>query len=99
MPNLIDRIQRALRRSTRKAQAMPLSAAQVKTMMGQVGKTLAVEYACDEVQQLLDQFAERVLQGENGASWMALVRRHLELCPDCREEFEALLRILKAKAA
>ena len=99
MQNLITRIRRAFRQSTPQAPGMPLSAAQVKSMMGQVGKTLEVEYACDEVQRLLDQFAEGVLQGENGASWMALVRRHLELCPDCREEFEALLRVLKAGAA
>jgi hypothetical protein len=27
---------------------------------------------------------------------MPIVQHHLDTCPDCREEFEALLRILKA---
>jgi predicted anti-sigma-YlaC factor YlaD len=51
------------------------------------------------VHRLLDQFAEAVLRGEDVARLMPLVQRHLDMCPDCREEFEALLRILKAGSA
>lgn len=58
--------------------------------------TQEVEFDCERVHQLLDQFAEAVYRGENGASWVPLIRAHLERCTDCRQEFEALLRVLQA---
>ena len=36
------------------------------------------------------------MRGEDAASMLPLVNKHLEMCPDCREEFEALLRVLRA---
>lgn len=58
-------------------------------------QTREEEYSCDEVYQLLDQYAEAVQRGENPAHLMPLVKYHLDLCADCREEYEALLRILE----
>jgi hypothetical protein len=57
-----------------------------------------VELSCDEVYELLDQFAEAARRGEDVATLMPLVQRHLDMCPDCREEYEALQRILAAPA-
>lgn len=65
-------------------------------MLQHIARTEAVEYSCDDVLRLLDEFAEAVLRGDDAARLMPLVQKHLEMCPDCREEFEALLRILKA---
>jgi hypothetical protein len=65
----------------------------------QIEMTDEVEYTCDDVLRLLDQFAEAVLHGKDAAQLMPLVHKHLEMCPDCREEFEALLRILRASNA
>ena len=62
----------------------------------QIAHTQEVELACDEVLALMDQFAEMVMRGEDAAQLMPLVQHHLEMCGDCREEFEALLRILRA---
>lgn len=53
------------------------------------------EISCDEVYAVLDQFAEAVLRGENVLLLMPLVRQHLDMCPDCREEYETLLRMLQ----
>jgi predicted anti-sigma-YlaC factor YlaD len=64
----------------------------------QIAMTEASEYSCEDVHQLLDQFAEAVLRGEDAARFMPLVHKHLEMCTDCREEFEALLRVLRASA-
>lgn len=55
-----------------------------------------VELSCDEVYDLLDQFAEAAQRGEDVAALMPLVQRHLDMCPDCREEYEALQRMLAA---
>ncbi len=68
----------------------------LKTMVRGVGRTQETEYSCDDVYQLLDEFAEAVAQGKDVAKLMPLVQQHLEMCPDCREEFEALLRVVRA---
>ncbi|NOY98277.1 MAG: hypothetical protein GXP40_03595, partial [Chloroflexi bacterium] len=64
-----------------------------------VAQTQDVEYSCDEAYRLLDQYAETVTRGEDAERIMPLVKHHLDMCPDCREEFEALLRVLENKAA
>lgn len=53
------------------------------------------EISCDEVFTVLDQFTEAVLRGENVLLLMPLVRQHLDMCPDCRAEYETLLRMLQ----
>ncbi len=68
----------------------------LKTMVRGVARTKEIEYSCDDVYQLLDEFTEAVVQGKDVAQLMPLVQQHLELCPDCRDEFEALLRVLRA---
>jgi hypothetical protein len=64
-----------------------------------VEKTQDVEYSCGEAFQLLDQLAEIVGRGEDATQILPLVQQHLEICSDCREEFEALLRVLKASSS
>lgn len=54
---------------------------------------------CDEVFAFLDESAERARKGENVAHLMPLVKQHLDMCPDCQEEYEALVRILAATDA
>lgn len=67
-------------------------------MLEQIASTEEIELSCDEVLALMDQFAEAFLRGEDVASLMPLVQHHLDTCADCREEYEALLRILRAAA-
>ena len=77
----------------------PLPPQALRKVARQIEMTDEVEYTCDDVHRLLDQFAEAVLRGEDAAKLMPLVQRHLDMCPDCREEFEALMRILRASPA
>jgi hypothetical protein len=56
------------------------------------------ELTCNDVFALLDQFADMVKRGEDAAGFMPLVQKHLKMCPDCREEYETLLRILDGPA-
>lgn len=62
-----------------------------------IAKTQETELSCDEVHALIGQYAEMAMAGENVAELLPLVYHHLEMCPDCREEFEALSRILQAQ--
>lgn len=63
-------------------------------LMEQIEHTREVELTCDEVLALMDQFAEMTLRGEDAAQYLPLVQQHLELCADCQEELDALMRIL-----
>lgn len=95
-------IANALKRLMRRVRGVPqgdMPLAAVQKLARQLERTTEIEYACDDVHRLLDQFAEAVLRGEDVARLMPLVQQHIDLCPDCREEFEALMRILSASPA
>jgi len=53
------------------------------------------ELNCNECFDELDCFAEQVLAGKPATQAMPLVQQHLDRCPPCRDEFEALLDALK----
>lgn len=55
-----------------------------------------VELTCDQVFELLDQYVELEASGENVAHLLPLVKRHLDRCRDCHEEYEALARVFEA---
>ncbi len=76
---------------------MQIPMGKLKMMVRGVARTQEKEYSCDDVYHLLDEFTEAVVQGKDVARLMPLVQQHIEMCPDCREEFEALLRVLRAK--
>ena len=71
----------------------------VPNIMQQLAATQPVELACDEVLRLMGACAEAVLRGEDHTHMVPLFAKHLDMCPDCREEFEALLRVLRAQPA
>jgi hypothetical protein len=64
-----------------------------------VAQTQDQEWSCDDAYALLDVFAEWVSRGEDVATLMPLVNHHLQMCPDCHEEFAALLRAVDATSA
>ncbi len=78
---------------------MALSRDMLKKMVNSIVSTRPDEIGCDDCFAQLDQFAELVLAGKNAAEAMPLVQDHLDRCMDCREEFEALLRALRAQSA
>ena len=71
----------------------------LKAMLRKIARTQEIELTCGEVLDLLDQYTEMAMKGNDVAILMPLVKQHLEMCPDCREEFEALLRVLKNSPA
>jgi hypothetical protein len=68
----------------------------LRKIIQSIEKTQEVELSCDDVYHLLDQYTELAVQDGNTEQLMPLVEHHIDICPDCREEFEALLRVLKA---
>ena len=69
--------------------------AEIVKMLQSLAMTEEQEISCDDVFAVLDEFVEAVKRGENPFLFMPLVRQHLDMCPDCREEYETLLRMLQ----
>jgi predicted anti-sigma-YlaC factor YlaD len=54
------------------------------------------ELDCEDVYNLIDQYVELTLQGKDTQELLPLVYHHLEMCRDCREEYETLKDILSS---
>lgn len=67
----------------------------VRKLMDQIARTQQRELDCGEVFAVLDQYTEAIVEGEDVREQFALVVQHLDLCPDCLEEYEALLSVLQ----
>ncbi len=67
-----------------------------RMLVREIAETREVEIGCDECFEQVDRFAEMKLSGLAPGRAMTLVREHLEICGECREEFEALLAALEA---
>ena len=99
---LLNNLARRMRRapgSKSMAQPSQPSPAALEKMLRMIEQTQEQEYSCDDVLAVLDQFAEATQRGADVSQLMPLVQHHLDTCPDCQEEYEALLRILKASPA
>jgi predicted anti-sigma-YlaC factor YlaD len=66
----------------------------ITRILTMLAKTEDTELSCDEVFALLDEFAELQAQGKDASMYRPLVEKHLRACPDCREEYEALLSMI-----
>lgn len=53
------------------------------------------EMPCSEVFAKLDEYVDKEVGGEDAAKLMPLLREHFDLCPDCCDEYEALLACLE----
>ncbi len=67
-----------------------------RMLLREIAETRETEIGCDECFEQVDRFVEMKLSGLNTAQAMPLVQEHLEICGECREEFEALLLALGA---
>ena len=67
----------------------------MRKLMEQIARTQQRELDCGEVFAVLDQYTEAIVAGEDVSAEFALVIQHLDLCPDCLEEYEALLSVLQ----
>jgi len=72
-----------------------LSDESVTSIMHRLVITTEEEISCDEVFAMVDEYAEAAQRGEDVASLKPLIRHHLDMCRECDEEYQALLRILE----
>ena len=69
----------------------------IKDILEILTKTHEEELDCGEVYDLIDQFVEAKVRGEDVSEAMPLIERHLDLCRDCLEEYEALRRVIEVE--
>ena len=55
----------------------------------------AEEMSCSDLYIRLDEFVEREVRSKDAEKIAPLIREHLDLCPDCCEEYEALLAVIE----
>ena len=74
---------------------MTLSREQLEALLKMISLTEDEELTCDECLRGMAEFAETELAGKSLPEGLRAVESHLELCGECREEYEALLQALK----
>ena len=50
---------------------------------------------CSELYAQLDEFVEREVKSHDAAKIMPLIQDHIDICPECCDEYEALLDVLE----
>jgi len=54
------------------------------------------ELSCDEMYKQLDEFVEEEVQSRHASNALVpLIQEHLDMCPECCDEYEALLAVLE----
>lgn len=78
---------------------MALSSETLKHLVREALPAREPEIDCDSCLQRVDEYAEKVLAGAPVTEALLLVEQHLEICIECREEFELLLEALRGLRA
>ena len=73
---------------------MKLDPEQVKTLLASTLNTRPQEIDCDEWLENVARYAELHKRGDEIPGELQPVSQHVAVCPECKEEFEALLTLL-----
>ena len=74
---------------------MKLEEQQLLNLLHTLERTQDEEWDCDQCLSAVAAYAENELAGKTPTEALAHVEQHLSICPDCREEYRALLRALQ----
>lgn len=77
---------------------MPLDIQQIKTLLSSVADTREDEIDCGECLADMAEFAETQLVGANVPTALKRIEAHLLICPECAEEFELLLDVVRTSS-
>jgi len=68
---------------------------QIQTLVGLIVTTETDQMTCDDCFGQIGEFAEHALDGRELTDGMQAIQRHLEQCPCCKGEYEALIEALQ----
>lgn len=75
---------------------MKIETSTLKKVLMSLSITQEEEMTCGECFEEVDQYVDMLREGKSPAEVMPMVKNHIQICPPCREEFEALLEALEA---
>jgi hypothetical protein len=96
MPDFLNRWLR--KKNSENASQAKMTPEAIRGLLKKLELTRSEELSCEEAYDLIDQYADLVQSGGDAAGLLPLVEHHLEMCMDCKEEFEALMSALRASA-
>jgi len=67
-----------------------------RDLVGRLLGPAAAEVSCDRCFELLDEYVELELAGEDADARLPGMRAHLEGCPACHEDHESLRELVQA---
>lgn len=74
---------------------MSLTKENIQTLVALIATAEPDQMSCDECFGQIGEFAEIALEGRPLSAGMTVIQRHLEQCPCCKDEYEALLDALR----
>jgi len=77
---------------------MSLTGREIEKLLRLTALTREHEIDCDGCLTRIAEFAEQRLAGKSVSDALEAVQRHLSICAECNEEYEALQRALKSLA-
>lgn len=92
-------IERIMQLFSPKPESVQGNRTMITKLMRMISMTEEVEYSCDDVFDLIDQYTEIIARGEDAEHMMPLIKHHLDMCTDCREEYESLFSIISSLPA
>lgn len=78
---------------------MKIDEEHMKKLVRAIASTRDREIDCKGCFEEVDKFVELELAGKNPAEALPLVKDHLDRCQNCHEEYQALLKAVKALSA
>ena len=78
---------------------MALEEGQIRKLLSAVARTATDEIDCDTCLAGMAEFAERELVGTEMSQALARIEAHIEICPECAEEYRVLLEVMSASTA
>jgi predicted anti-sigma-YlaC factor YlaD len=78
---------------------MPLDKQQIEALLSAVSRTREEELTCGECLADMAEFAELQLVGAEIPQALHRIHEHLAMCPECAEEYEVLLDVMRRSAA
>lgn len=74
---------------------MKLSDDQLKSLTTVLSKTRKTELNCNECLEFVSEFAELELTSQSIPAALEPVAHHIDLCQECREEYDTLLKAIQ----
>ncbi len=75
---------------------MPLSKDQISTLLALVANSSEDEMSCDGCFEHVAQFVETELTGAALCESMLMIKNHMQNCPCCNDEYNALMEAMAA---